>query len=67
MYTDTEQQALTKLFAPKAPTLTTSRAAMKKLAAEKLAELREAMPNKELYWIALEEDLSDLLDTSRLH
>ncbi|RQR34821.1 hypothetical protein [Burkholderia sp. Bp9142] len=67
MYTNIEQQALTRLFAPDAPTFTISRAVMKKLAADKLAERREAMPNKELYWIALEEDLSDLLDTSSLH
>jgi hypothetical protein len=67
MYSDIEKQALTGLFAPDAPAFTTPRAAMKELAADKLAERREAMPNRELYWISIEVDLSDLLDTSSIH
>lgn len=67
MYTQFEQEALNKLFAPDAPTFTISRTAMKTLVKERLAELRVAMPGKELYWITLEEDLSDLLNTSPLH
>lgn len=67
MYTNIEQQALTSLFGPDAPTFTTSRTTMKGLAADKLAERRQEMPDKELYWISLEEDLSDLLGTSSLH
>ncbi|TDG05105.1 hypothetical protein E1N52_27100 [Paraburkholderia guartelaensis] len=67
MYTNIEQQALTSLFAPDAPTFTISRTTMKRLAADKLAERRQDMPDKELYWISLEEDLSDLLGASSFH
>ena len=67
MYTAAEQKALTSLFAPVVPKFTISRAAMKKLAAEKLAELREDQPKKELYWIVLEEELSDLLNAPTSH
>jgi hypothetical protein len=67
MYTPAEQKALTSLFAPVVPPFTISRTAMKKVAAEKLAELREALPNKELYWIVLEEELADLLGAPSVH
>lgn len=67
MYTHSEQEALTKLFAPDTPAFTISRTAMKILAQERFVALRAAMPSRELYWVTLEEDLCDLLDTSSLH
>jgi hypothetical protein len=63
MYTPAEQKALTSLFAPVVPPFTISRTAMKKVAAEKLAELREDLP----YWIVLEEELADLLGAPTAH
>ena len=67
MYTDAEKNALTNLFAPVEPPFTISRTAMKKVASEKLSELREGRPDKELYWIVLEEQLSDLLSAPTKH
>jgi hypothetical protein len=67
MYTPDEIDALKNLFAPVAPLFTISRPAMKKLATQKLAELREERPDKELYWINLEIDLETLLNEPTQH
>lgn len=67
MYTPDEKDALKNLFAPVEPLFTISRSAMKKLAAQKLAELREDRPDRELYWINLAIDLETLLDEPTQH
>jgi hypothetical protein len=67
MYAADEQNALTRLFTPVTPDFSISRAAMKTLAVTKLSELRDGYPNKELYWIALEDALSDLLEAPTQH